>query len=244
MADYKVVDATQLDEDLKGICDTIRNYPNSGYTNQDLFSFPNGIKQAIPTAMMNVGDTSYSNGYSEGFSFGFNDGKSTASETLYSIVGRTGTELNIDASTFGNGAFYNWTTLEKARLPLGQLFVAYSFRACSGLKILDVGDATRTDLYVNSNSLYFRTNSFNSASSLKYIVLRPNIVAGLQSTSAFSDCPLTQGTGKILAPAAFVNSYQNATNWSAMQSPFCALEDYTIDGTLTGAINWDALLAV
>lgn len=195
---------------------------DTGKTDGQQIGYENGYTEG-----KNQGYTEGKNqGYTEGYSEGEFAGKEQVNEIMYSIIDRTGTELNINASTFGNGAFYNWTTLEKARLPLGQLFVAYSFRACSGLMTLDVGDPARTDIYTNAESLYFRTNSFNGASSLTSLILRPNIVAGLQSTSAFTGTPILSGTGYIYVPASKLNEYRSATNWSSLADQIRAIEDY------------------
>ena len=59
----------------------------------------------------------------------------------------------------------------------------------------------------------------------------------LSNTSAFNSTPITFGTGYIYAPRALVDSYKAATNWSTYADQICALEDYTVDGTTTGALD-------
>jgi hypothetical protein len=48
--------------------------------------------------------------------------------------------------------------------------------------------------------------------------------------------------GVCLVPGDLIDSYQIATNWSTLYAGgyclFWALEDYTVDGTTTGEINW------
>lgn len=165
-------------------------------------------------------------GYSLGYTEGETAGKEEANETMYSIIDRTGTELNINASALGNGAFYNWTKLTKARLPLGQDFYAYSFRACTGLTTVDIGDPTRTDIYISSADLYIATNTFNGCSALTTLILRPNIVATLHATGAFTGTPILSGTGHIYVPASKLNEYRSATNWSSFADQIRAIEDY------------------
>ena len=41
----------------------------------------------------------------------------------------------------------------------------------------------------------------------------------------------------VYVPAALVDSYKAATNWSTYASRFRALEDYTVDGTITGELD-------
>lgn len=49
--------------------------------------------------------------------------------------------------------------------------------------------------------------------------------------------PIAKGEGYIYVPRALVDSYKVATNWSTYASQFRALEDYTVDGTTTGALD-------
>jgi hypothetical protein len=83
---------------------------------------------------------------------------------------------------------------------------------------------------------------------LKTVILRNNSVCTLSSSSVFSNTPFASGKagGTLLVPSALVESYKTATNWSSVLSQnaknrFLALEDYTVDGTITGAIDWDKL---
>lgn len=43
--------------------------------------------------------------------------------------------------------------------------------------------------------------------------------------------------GYIYVPSALVDEYKSATNWSAHAEKFRALEDYTVDGTITGELD-------
>lgn len=45
------------------------------------------------------------------------------------------------------------------------------------------------------------------------------------------------GTGYIYVPRALVDTYKAATNWSTIADQFRALEDYTVDGTITGELD-------
>ena len=48
---------------------------------------------------------------------------------------------------------------------------------------------------------------------------------------------IESGTGYIYVPSALIDSYKTAKNWSSHAAQFRALEDYTVDGTVTGAID-------
>ena len=60
----------------------------------------------------------------------------------------------------------------------------------------------------------------------------------LSSTNAFSGTPIALGTtGYIYVPRDLIASYEAATNWSTFAGRYRALEDYTVDGTITGAFD-------
>ena len=63
-------------------------------------------------------------------------------------------------------------------------------------------------------------------------------MVSLQGTTVtLKNTPIASGTGYIYVPAALVDSYKAATNWSNFAAQFRALEDYTVDGTTTGALD-------
>lgn len=49
--------------------------------------------------------------------------------------------------------------------------------------------------------------------------------------------PIANGTGYIYVPSALIEQYKVAENWSTYASQFRALEDYTVDGTITGELD-------
>lgn len=88
-------------------------------------------------------------------------------------------------------------------------------------------------------------------SPLKVIVLRSDIVCTLVSLNTFGGVSNFEenGTGKgiVLVPSALVTAYTEATNWSVVYARgirFRAVEDYTVDGTITGEIDWDKVNAL
>ena len=82
---------------------------------------------------------------------------------------------------------------------------------------------------------------------LDTVILRRTTVCANTSSSCFQSTPFASGgTGGIcLVPSALIERYQNATNWSTLYAAgtclFWALEDYTVDGTIEGEIDWDKL---
>ena len=97
----------------------------------------------------------------------------------------------------------------------------------SGVEILDFPSLTQ---------IY--PASFSSAKKLSTLLLRnEETVCVLRGTAAFNGTPIAKGTGYIYVPAALLDQYAAATNWSDFGAQFRALEDFTVDGTITGALD-------
>ena len=89
--------------------------------------------------------------------------------------------------------------------------------------------------------------TFNGCRKLTMLILRSETVCTMSNISVFNDSPFASGGtgGKCLVPRSLIETYQTATNWSTLYAAgtctFLALEDYTVDGTITGEIDLDKL---
>ena len=101
-----------------------------------------------------------------------------------------------------------------------------AFQDCSKLTTADFPVATSIG-----------SSAFRTCSKLKSLLLRGNNVCTLSSKSAFDSTPIASSTGYIYVPSALIEQYKAATNWSTYAAQFRALEDYTIDGTVTGELD-------
>ncbi|MBP3510306.1 leucine-rich repeat protein [Oscillibacter sp.] len=90
-----------------------------------------------------------------------------------------------------------------------------AFEYCSELITADFQAVTRIDSY-----------AFSECSKLTALILRSETMATLSSTSAFNSTPIKSGTGYIYVPAALVDSYKAANNWSTYANQIRAIEDY------------------
>jgi hypothetical protein len=82
------------------------------------------------------------------------------------------------------------------------------------------------------------TYCFGYTSTLQGLILRSPTICALNYTNAFNNnTNMENGTAHIYVPRALVNSYKSATNWSVWASQFRALEDYTVDGTVSGELD-------
>ena len=69
-------------------------------------------------------------------------------------------------------------------------------------------------------------SAFASCSKLTTVILGVGSVATLNNASAFTSTPIASGTGYIYVPAALVDNYKIASNWSTYASQIRAIEDY------------------
>ena len=71
---------------------------------------------------------------------------------------------------------------------------------------------------------------------LTTLILRSKTMCTLGNAS-MGVSPIGKGTGYIYVPSALLEQYKTATNWSTYANQFRALEDYTVDGTITGELD-------
>lgn len=81
------------------------------------------------------------------------------------------------------------------------------------------------------------TSVFYYCQKLTQLILRGEILCSLAAENSFMGTPIRKGTGYIYVPSSLIEEYKAATNWSAYAARFRALEDYTVDGTITGKLD-------
>lgn len=123
-------------------------------------------------------------------------------------------------------AFYVCISLTSANFPNVTSISNYAFATCTSLTTADFPSVTSVGSSV-----------FVDCKALTSVILRSTTMARLDGTSAFNNTPIKNGTGYIYVPSALIASYQSASNWSTYSAQFRALEDYTIDGTITGELD-------
>lgn len=145
------------------------------------------------------------------------------------------------ATTVSQAGFRNCAQLTDVHLPLVTSFGQYAFTGCGSLVTLDLPSATQI---VNGSN-------FSNCYNLKTVILRSETLCDLRSTvsGVFSNCyhflgktnstynPSGAKDGYVYVPRALIEDYKAATNWTTLSTQFRALEDYTVDGTITGALD-------
>ena len=130
-----------------------------------------------------------------------------------------------NVNTIGSYAF-RYGKFTSVVLPKIEILGYEAFYDCASLSLVDLPIA------VQLNNQCFR------ATNLTALILRNAVkVVQLPATGSFINTPIASGTGYIYVPRALVDSYKVATNWSTYAAQFRALEDYTIDGTITGELD-------
>ena len=143
-----------------------------------------------------------------------------------------------NATSIGYMAFASCNALTSVNAPKVTKLSNSSFFCCYGLTSLDLPKVTSMG-----------KQEFYQCFSLRSLILRSTTQCTLSNTNSFSSCYHFDGTvnsiynpngdkdGYIYVPSALVDSYKSATNWSTLASQFRALEDYTVDGTITGELD-------
>lgn len=130
-------------------------------------------------------------------------------------------------ATVGRQTFYGCTNIVDVNIPLMSKVDSSVFYHCSKLPKMDLPVAAS-----------IATQAFYKCSVLETVIIRKsNAICTLSNKNAFTSTPIASGTGYIYVPSALIDTYKSATNWSTYADQFRALEDYTVDGTITGELD-------
>lgn len=247
MAVYKTVDSDALDKNLKNIADSIRE---KGGTSAKL-TFPEGFTSAINgiETFSDVLDSIINGSITE------LDNSTAARLGQYAFAySENLRRVNLTGVKYSNtAAFTNCFALETLLLP-NLVGYTYQYMAayCENLREVDIRQAS----YISNHTFHqcisltsldlhkagtIASNAFNGATNLETLILRMDSVPSLTSANAFTDTKIEAGQGYIYVPAALIESYKTASNWSSFRTRFRALENYTVDGTVTGDLDTDRI---
>lgn len=137
--------------------------------------------------------------------YNFRQCTNLATIDLPKVTGSTGTYF---ATSCGK--------LRHVNIPKATALGQYSMRYCSELEYLDLPMVTSIANY-----------SMAACSKLSTLILRSaaGVVTNSGSTTLTST-KIANGTGYIYVPAALIEEYKVATNWTKFASQFRAIEDY------------------
>ena len=237
MANYVAVDKDQLEADLTTVADAIR--AKTGAIRK--LAFPDGMAAAVASIQGggDGGNTMWQELVTRTISGGIVDSTMTAIG-YYAFAGCehiTSAEFTA-AKSLGGMAFGSCTGLTNVDFPVAASIGANAFYGCTGLTNVDFPAVTS----IGSDVFHYCTN-------LSVLVLRTLNQCSLEGATAFAGTQFDSGKsgGKLLVPAALVESYKTGSRWSYIYgygtNKFLPLEEYTVDGTVTGALDWDKINA-
>ena len=152
------------------------------------------------------------------------------------LIDRSITSIsNNEVTSIGTNAFANCDKLTTALFPNVTYIGGSAFNSCSALTTVDFSNVVTID----GNGLYgcsslttaefpklsrIETRAFRNCGFTTFI-LSNDSVATLVAGDAFSNTPISSGTGYIYVPDDLVSSYQSANNWSGYSARFKGLSE-------------------
>lgn len=134
--------------------------------------------------------------------------------------------VNIPNATQILGNAFQRTGLTSVNFPLVTYVGGSAFDSSDRLVTADFGAVT-----------YIGSGAFSNCYALTTLIIRTTAQVCYLGGPLSSSCPIAKGSGYIYVPAALVDSYKSATNWSTYAAQIRALESYTVDGTTTGELD-------
>lgn len=130
-------------------------------------------------------------------------------------------ELTLEVETIGQVAYYYDKRIEKLTTNAKEIG-SYAFQSCARLHTVDLTavESIGYDAFIYNNAL-------------KTVIIRSRKVPTIPAWTVFQ----YWGNGYIYVPKDLIEAYKTETNWSSYASKYRALEDYTIDGTITGELD-------
>lgn len=142
-------------------------------------------------------------------------------------------------------AFSNCTSLKSITLPNVQRIEYRAFLNCTSLEVVDLPRVTIDESANVRQFIGMCHDAFSGCSSLHTLILRnttrrwSSFLGGVTGdyNKVLTGTPFEEGKGHIYVPRALIDEYLEYEAWSRFSAQFRALEDYTVDGTTTGALD-------
>lgn len=139
------------------------------------------------------------------------------------------TSINLPELTAVGNSSLNYSGVNKLILPKATSVGNSALTNSKTLTYVDLPLCTSIENYGLCNN-----------SKLETLILRSTTMCTL-SNYALNSTKIWNKTGYVYVPAALIDSYTTATNWSKIATQLRALEDYTVDGTINGELDTDKI---
>lgn len=166
-------------------------------------------------------------------------GGGNSEEDVAALLGNTMTELsNSIVTSLRTRACQGATKLVTVNLPNVTSLGSYAFYQCSGLVTAKLPKLTSvsTQVFYGCTKLQHAdcgqlgnipAQTFNACSALTELILRKTgSICTLSNVNGVNNSPIGKGTGYVYVPAALIETYKTASNWSTFAAQFRAIEDY------------------
>lgn len=145
----------------------------------------------------------------------------------YTFMGCTALKsVNIPKATEVGNTFLGGSAVTEVCLPAVKKAGNNAFRECAKLKQVDLPVCTQLLSY----SLY-------NLGDLKAVILRSSTICSMADQTVLAGPSGPNTLVKIYVPSALIDSYKAAANWSTYANQFRSLEEWTVDGTVTGELS-------
>lgn len=159
--------------------------------------------------------------------------------SVFELARRTNLKKAVFLSATYVGDMSGCTALEELVLPKVESY--RSFRDCASLKKIELPSLTgvlgdmwgcRALEYVDGGmASQIGEFAFYLCNQLKTLILRKTDTICTNPRNAVNS------SVKVYVPSALIEEYKAATNWSAIAANILPLEEYTVDGTVTGEMD-------
>ena len=144
-------------------------------------------------------------------------------------------------------AFYKYTNLTKLTLEQGAYIQNFGFSSCTKLtEVRGTASAILQRAFESCTALItvdldkvtqFGGVPFSGCTALKSLVLRQTTSVPITDTGTYSKILYNLPNVWVYVPRDMLSSYTSSTYWKSHSSQIRVLEDYTVDGTITGELD-------
>lgn len=230
----KVVDSAALDAGMSLVADAIR--AKAGTT--DPLAWPDGFKAAVEGIQAGE-DNTVLDALISGSIDGYYSNDRVTSIGSYSFAYKYVNSVSFNSVIFiGDNAFKNCPVLSSVSFNLAEYIGDSAFGGCESIASASFPNARQIGAETFGMCSSLEKISFPKAESIgegtfafcqsliALILGRSDGLCNLASPSALTGTPIESGTGYIYVPAALVDQYKAATNWTTYANQIRAIEDY------------------
>lgn len=162
---------------------------------------------------------------------------SIGTRALYKNTGLQSVEFP-ELTATGDYSMSGCTALASVSLPKVATIAQYTFQGCTALESIKLQSVTTingnafngayTGVIDIDSKCTIAARAFASASRLNHLILRSNEVCPLSDINAFTGTPIypSNSLGWVYVPAALLDTYKAATNWSTLSGRIVPIESY------------------